>query len=65
METAKSELDRELEHILSGFEGSEEISESLISELSGKGMPAGDLRFLKSQGFKYFRGTGSFFIPLD
>lgn len=58
-----NELDIELEHILAGFEG-QEIDENLIYELSEKGFPADELRSLGMQGFKYFRGTNSFFIPL-
>jgi len=60
----KAELKKEREHILSGFKGSEELTEGLIAELSCQGMPVDDLRCLRDQGFKYFRGTNSFFIPL-
>jgi len=60
-----TELDLELEHILSGFEGSETITENLISELMGRGVPENSLRTLQKQGFKYFRDSDSFFLPYD
>lgn len=60
-----TELDLELEHIFSGFEGSETITENLITELKGRGFPEIDLRALQRQGFKYFRGSDSFFMPYE
>jgi len=62
--TQTEQLEKELDHMLSGFFGSEELSENIISELSKRGIPEKDLRLLQRQGFQYFRATDSFFIPL-
>ena len=63
--TLEEQLKRELDHILSGFEGSETITENLISELVGHGVPEADLRIFQKCGYKYFRGSDSFFMPHD
>ena len=61
----KSKLDKEADHMISGFAGSECLDEKLISELSTRGMPEKDLKMLRDQGFHYFRETNSFFLPMD